>query len=754
MSKINLSTERKRILDGTLLKSSIHSETEKLTKFELIELKSYAITKKLKRKKYTKKIDIEIVNFEMIDGGVAVYARAWTHSAMPVFKEVKVGNQWVKMQIRVIPAGTQIGFGSTGTVDIERFQVFNPPVLVPDENGDIVIEKIDEATQELNRSVYREDAEVAILEEIQHTISVKSEKFGSENIIKGSIGNTTSTFYPSSDGRVYRGVVSETFSAIRAGAGQVIATSGTNYAHAWLSSAATTDRYRVLARNGYVFDTSSIPDTDDVSNAVLSFMSSASNTLLGDTDVDIVSYSPASDTNIATGDYASGFGTTRYATGIAITAHTHETYTDFTLNATGIAAISKTGNSRFGVRCKWDVDDNFTGSWVSGNDKNTNVSYYQSENTGTTKDPKLVVEHAAAGGANYEQDLFATITVTAGVSRSMGRSFTESLALNASFVRAMSRTIIATLTLVATVKKTTSRTLDETLALVASVKGVANKYLTATLTATASVVRSTSRTLSATVTMTASIAKITARSLSATVTLVSSVVKQTTRSLTETITTTATRTSAMGRTLAETLSVNATVTKATNKAQNAVLTLTASVQSAFGKTLTETMVMTASVAKNTSRFVTESLTLVATVRKGSFKAFSETITATAIVARHTARRFTETLTATASIARTMAKRFTETITATAGLRKDTTRRLSVTMTMTATIRKATTRLFTETMTLTSSLVSDLISLTTRVGTTILKSAKDNVTHLLSKRGDASVLQSKREDAIELKSKDQ
>ena len=52
--------------------------------------------------------DIEVVSMEAIDGGVAVFARAWDKS------------------------GQQIGFGKQGTVDIERFLIYNPPILVPD----------------------------------------------------------------------------------------------------------------------------------------------------------------------------------------------------------------------------------------------------------------------------------------------------------------------------------------------------------------------------------------------------------------------------------------------------------------------------------------------------------------------------------------------------------------------------------------------------------------------------------------------
>ena len=53
---------------------------------------------------------IEIQSVAKIDGGVEVFARAWR-------------------------GATPLGFGEDGSVEIERFRIFNPPVLVDDPNG-------------------------------------------------------------------------------------------------------------------------------------------------------------------------------------------------------------------------------------------------------------------------------------------------------------------------------------------------------------------------------------------------------------------------------------------------------------------------------------------------------------------------------------------------------------------------------------------------------------------------------------------
>ena len=63
-------------------------------------------------------LTVEIQSVNKIEGGIEVFARAWK-------------------------GAQQVGFGNDGTVEIERFRIFNPPVLVPDQNGAIVRESKD-----------------------------------------------------------------------------------------------------------------------------------------------------------------------------------------------------------------------------------------------------------------------------------------------------------------------------------------------------------------------------------------------------------------------------------------------------------------------------------------------------------------------------------------------------------------------------------------------------------------------------------
>ena len=344
---------------------------------ERATLKGKEIAKVATKRKTTRgSMKIKILEINAIEGGVEVFAQAWDLQ------------------------GNQYGFGKDGSIDIERFRIFNPPVLVNDPNGEIVREVVDETNGETQQITLREDLKEALLQSLDHTISMVK-KDGS-NIVKGKIGNTTSTFYPAAgsvapvDGRVQRGSVNQSYSNIHNGAGTAASDSDSIISMILLATS-TTDNYSALARFICGFDTSSIDDGDNIDSATLSLYGFDSSTGLGDTDIDIVASTPASTNTLVNSDYAQ-LGTTRFATGVAISAFATSAYEDYTLNANGLANISKTTYSFFGARRKWDVDNSFTGTWASS--AFTRIRFYSADQAGTTSDPKLVVTHSAAVVAN------------------------------------------------------------------------------------------------------------------------------------------------------------------------------------------------------------------------------------------------------------------------------------------------------------------------------------------------------------------
>jgi hypothetical protein len=116
-------------------------------------------------------------------------------------------------------------------------------------------------------------------------------------------------------------------------------------------------------------------------------------------DLNIYSSNPASNTALVAGDFDS-LGTTAFCDTPILFTNWGTGYNDFALNASGLAAISKTGVSKFGLRnANYDVADeldpnNHDPSWSS--DTTSAVSPWYSEK-GEGYQPKLVVTYTTSG---------------------------------------------------------------------------------------------------------------------------------------------------------------------------------------------------------------------------------------------------------------------------------------------------------------------------------------------------------------------
>lgn len=320
-------------------------------------------------------LEIEIVDVEAIEGGVQVFARAWND-------------------------GEQIGFGADGTVDIERFRIFNPPVLVEDPNGTITNAGVN-CDGEPYTHRYREDETEATLQLLSHTISVMKNVHNSGNIISGKTGNTTSTFNPAAgnttayDGLARIQGANTTFSTLnnQTTSTQAFPTETSTTGTRTIAST-TTNQFSQIGRGVFGFVTSMI-GSDTISSATLSLYGSSKLTGLGNVDFCVVTMTPNSESNMTGTEYNySRYGTTQLAAAINSASFSTTGYNDFALNASGLAHINKSGNTFFGTEDSWALADSFSGSWVSN--ANTQMIVFHADETGTSKDPKLVVEHAAA----------------------------------------------------------------------------------------------------------------------------------------------------------------------------------------------------------------------------------------------------------------------------------------------------------------------------------------------------------------------
>lgn len=342
--------------------------------------------------------DIEIVDMNPIEGGVEVFARAWN------------------------PDGSQIGFGKDGSVDIERFRIFNPPVMVPDGTKTLTV---DEDGRDRLHDNFKEDAESAILLSLSHTIRVKKQKFGPEKIKSGKVGNTTTTVYPdahtestSVDGGVSEiislGSNNTSWSTLQSGSGtnasdnDATITSGTGDGSVSIRCDTSSDWWARLERAIVLFDTSSIDDGDTLDSATLSVYGTFKNDdLSASPTLNVFSSAPASNTALVAGDFDS-LGTTEYSSDITYASYSTSGYNDFTLNASGEAAVDFTGVSKFGLR-ESTYDAPNSSPTHPGSSQTATFSFRGAEQTGTTNDPKLVIEHSSPSADPSVND---TVTVT------------------------------------------------------------------------------------------------------------------------------------------------------------------------------------------------------------------------------------------------------------------------------------------------------------------------------------------------------
>lgn len=345
-------------------------------------------------------------------------------------KEINInGQSGIELFAKAWNGGKQLGFGKDGSVEIERFRIFNPPILVDDPNGTITVirEWTDEKTGELKQRKLREDPIEAIRQTVAHNVKI----VGKENaqIVIGKIGNTTSTFYPDADpeSTSVDGYCQDTTLASWAdkvaGTADNVNDANTTMYLVHFDSSFVTNNWSSLIRGIALFDTSAIGDTDTIDSATLSFYGSSKNDQSTYApDVNIYSSNPASNISLVTGDFTT-LGSTPFSTAITYAGFSTTGYNDFALNASGIANISKTGVSKFGTRnASYDVA-NTSPNWTA--DAGAALIAYSADQTGTANDPKLVVVHSAPTPTPTPTPI-DTIVPIGSISINSGDSYTNS----------------------------------------------------------------------------------------------------------------------------------------------------------------------------------------------------------------------------------------------------------------------------------------------------------------------------------------
>lgn len=171
------------------------------------------------------------------------------------------------------------------------------------------------------------------------------------------------------------------------------ATAATGGSPLLYSTAINADKWNAIYRGAYFFSTSALGASASISAAVFSLYPNSSHTsaLGGVMEIDRINTSSANN-NLATSDYnVANFDSVRQATGIAFASlATGGAYNNFTLNATGISNINKTGITKFGTRISFDLD-NSAPAWSAN--KGSGSNHYYADQPGTTTDPKLVITY-------------------------------------------------------------------------------------------------------------------------------------------------------------------------------------------------------------------------------------------------------------------------------------------------------------------------------------------------------------------------
>lgn len=189
------------------------------------------------------------------------------------------------------------------------------------------------------------------------------------------------------DGKVARINVDESLSTIRGAAGTYASATLTEE-DVKLIASSTNNQFSSCHRAIYLFNTSDGAGTTPT-GATLSLWGRGKGNGLGSPDLDICASSPTATNNVATGDYQT-MGTTSFGS-MAYADFITTGYNDIVLNASGIAAINKTGITNLGAKINWDIDNSFGGSWGSGLTAYFNI-YFADYNSGSNA-PKLVITY-------------------------------------------------------------------------------------------------------------------------------------------------------------------------------------------------------------------------------------------------------------------------------------------------------------------------------------------------------------------------
>jgi len=170
-----------------------------------------------------------------------------------------------------------------------------------------------------------------------------------------------------------------------------------------IKSGETENTWVSLSRSIVSFDTSTLPDDISISSATLSLHGGAGKddelSIAPSVNVYAVTLTDDTDLLLTQGEMEAiwdSCGSTAYCdTAITFASWNTSGWNSFILNATGLAAISKTGNTRFSIReVKYDVSGT-SPTWFYGgaSDDETDIYFWAADYSDGSYAPKLTVTY-------------------------------------------------------------------------------------------------------------------------------------------------------------------------------------------------------------------------------------------------------------------------------------------------------------------------------------------------------------------------
>ena len=181
-----------------------------------------------------------------------------------------------------------------------------------------------------------------------------------------------------------------------------------------IESTTTTDQWDAMLRSIFTLDTSALTSSASISSAIFSiYGSTKADNIACSPTINVYDATPAVNNNLADGDFSQCGSTSFLDSSLTYSAWSTTGYNDFTFNATGVAAISKTGITKLSIRnANFDVAAT-SPTWPGGSAKQSYMAGNFADTADVTSDPKLVITYTIlVGPANLKTwDGLATASV-------------------------------------------------------------------------------------------------------------------------------------------------------------------------------------------------------------------------------------------------------------------------------------------------------------------------------------------------------